>query len=82
MDIQAGPPPNAGRRQIHNRYVDFIEAVRQLDGGWASISAEYITGNATQKCCVLHNCARKRGVRIQTSMQQGRMYARLVKSSA
>jgi hypothetical protein len=56
-----------------------MTVVRNLDGEWASIPLEEIAGAANvNKQNSIGQAAKTRGFRVQTTVQAGRLYARLV----
>jgi hypothetical protein len=81
MPIETTAPPftraNNGSR-LKGKYADFFDRIRELKGGWVSLPLDEITGaTPTLKQIRIHAAAASRGIRLNTTIQEGRLYARL-----
>lgn len=77
MSILIGPPPV--KRAARRDYSELFLAACTNVGDWVSISAEEVTGDrSAHKQNALHNYFNNRGVRIQTSCQQERVFVRVL----
>jgi hypothetical protein len=73
MDILIGPPP---RKSIARRgkYKSLMDSIRESNGTWVSIPAG--------KQNSIHAAARVRGMRVKTTIQDGRLYVRRIDTEA
>lgn len=78
MPIEFTPPP-AGR-SIRRTYDALFEILTTLPSGeWASLPLDEVGGPTNRhKQSTLHVAAVCRGRKVQTTIQQGRIYARII----
>jgi hypothetical protein len=80
MQIEFTTPPKP--RQPRGNYDAFLGAIRR-SADWVSVAVEEIGGNDTkQKQSTILLAAKVRKFRVQTSVQRGRLYARLIPGAA
>jgi hypothetical protein len=79
MPVETGAPPvNRQPRALQKSYTEFVNAIVHEAGGWVSLSLDEVTGSSGKyKQSNVLQCAKSRGVLIHTSVQEGRLYARL-----
>jgi len=77
MPIETTPPPAS--RAVRRNYDALFEALTASPGEWASLPLDEVGGETMRdKQGALHVGARCRGRKVQTTVQQGRIYARIV----
>jgi hypothetical protein len=73
MQIEVHAPPGILRRS----YADFLTRIREENGAWVSVPLEEVAGHSTKaKQSVIISAAKNHGLKIQTTVQQGRIYVR------
>jgi hypothetical protein len=73
MQIEVHAPPGILRRS----YVDFLARIREEDGRWVSVPLDEVAGETTKaKQSVIISAAKNHKLKIQTTVQQGRIYVR------
>jgi hypothetical protein len=80
MPIEAtAPPVDRPIRTAPRSYSQFLDRVREAQGEWLSLPIEEISGAkpATKQVAILRGAA-VRGFKVQTTIQEGRLYARRV----
>ena len=81
MPIESTAPPvdRPLRRTSPRSYREFLERVREAGGDWVSLPVEEITGAtpAAKQVAILRGSSVRR-LRVQTTIQQGRLYARRI----
>lgn len=76
MPVSVAPPPRIRFRS--SSYDSLFHALIADPGGWASLPLDEVGGRENrEKQANLLAQAKRRGVRIQTSCQGGRIYARI-----
>lgn len=79
MPIETTAPPVEGRYRTNHRYDEFLNVVRERNGDWASLQVEDSRGKMPRiKQTMINQAARQRGFRVQTTIQQARLYARMI----
>jgi hypothetical protein len=77
LPIEVVDPPKV--HQIRHTYTPFLDRVREEAGKWVSIPLDEIGGSkASIKQTTVLTCAKSRGFRVQTTVQNGRIYARFL----
>lgn len=80
MPLEFSDPPLIRRRgpgHFYHAYGTFLDALVANPGRWASLPLAEITGASRYKKQVtILNAAKNRRIRIQTTVQQERLYAR------
>jgi hypothetical protein len=80
MPIEYAPPPVERPLNLRYRlsYAEFLAGVRNANGRWLSLPLTEVTGptKGSKQSKILLG-ARVRGFRVQTTIQAGRLYARL-----
>jgi hypothetical protein len=77
MQIEVHPPPGILRRS----YADFLTRIREENGGWVSVPLNEVAGESNKaKQCVIISAAKNHGLKIQTTIQQGRIYVRFTEA--
>lgn len=75
MSVEYGPPPTP---TTYNSYEEFFTALLSKPGEWVSVPLGDISGSTPRnKQITIHTAAHKRGVRVRTTVQDGRFYARI-----
>jgi hypothetical protein len=75
MQIEVHAPPGSLRRS----YADFLKRIREENGGWVSVPLEEVAGQSTKaKQSVIISAAKNHGLKVQTTIQQGRIYVRFM----
>jgi hypothetical protein len=77
MPIEFGPPPQhrAPRRSYH----DIFSTLAEHPGVWVSLPLDEVNGDTqNRKTSLILSAAATRGVKVQTSVQGGRVYVRVV----
>jgi hypothetical protein len=78
MQIETCAPPAVRSPRKRNRYDEFLTAIKQAGGNWASVPVEEVTGSTSgRKQTTIFQAARTRGLHVTTTIQAGRLYARL-----
>jgi hypothetical protein len=73
MQIEVHAPPGALRRS----YLEFLERVRVEGGNWVSVPLDDVSGDSIKtKQSVILSAAKNKGLRVQTTVQKGRIYVR------
>jgi hypothetical protein len=73
------PPVDRPARPARNSYADFFAAMLATPTEWCSLPLEEIAGaTPTRKQTTVLTGATKRGLKVQTTVQQGRLYAHIV----
>jgi hypothetical protein len=73
MQIEVRAPPTILRRS----YADFMARIREEDGRWVSVPLDEVGGQTTKaKQSVIISAAKNHKLKIQTTVQQGRIYVR------
>jgi hypothetical protein len=75
----SAPPVDRPVRAVPRSYTNFLTAVRDANGAWVSIPLADISGAkpATKQVVILRGAA-VRGFKVQTTVQEGRLYARSI----
>jgi hypothetical protein len=77
MPIEFDPPAIA--RHPNRSWTTFMTELLAAAGGWVSLPVSEVTGETKKaKQGLAHQAARIRGLRVQTTIQDGRLYSRLV----
>jgi hypothetical protein len=77
MPVSVAPPPRIRFRS--SSYDSLFHALIADPGGWASLPLDEVAGRKNrEKQANLLTQGKRRGVRIQTSCQDGRIYARII----
>jgi len=77
MPAELGAPPRENQRR--HTYKHLFNLLTCSPGEWASVPIDEVGGDtATKKHTCIHSRARQMGVRVQTTIQDGRVYARIV----
>jgi hypothetical protein len=80
MQIEVGPPPmdSVPRGPGGPTYSQLMLAVREQAGNWVSVAASEITGkNKQDKQRAVLQAAKLRGLSVNTTVQDDRVYIRL-----
>jgi hypothetical protein len=73
MQIEVHAPPGVLRRS----YADFLARIREENREWVSVPLDEVAGQSTKaKQSVIISAAKNHGLKIQTTVQQGRIYVR------
>jgi hypothetical protein len=73
------PPVDRPARPARNSYADFFAALLATPSEWCSLPLEEIAGTTPmRKQTTVLTGAAKRGLKVQTTVQQGHLYARVV----
>jgi hypothetical protein len=81
MPPENSPPPRIPPFCADRKYYDFMRMVRFApeDSPWVSIPLDEVNGSTTiRKQSSMHEAAKNRGFKVQTTVQAGRIYARSV----
>ena len=77
MEIKIGPPPRS--KSPRRAYHDLFRALRDHPGQWVSLPVNEVSGNTkNQKTTRVLTAAGVRGVRVQTQIEEERMYVRVI----
>lgn len=77
MPIELAPPPTG--RTFRRNYDALFATLTAAPGEWASLPLDEVGGETMRdKQGALHVAARCRSRKVQTTIQQGRIYARIV----
>jgi hypothetical protein len=59
-----------------------MDAIREAAGVWVRLPIEEVTGASNaRKQTTIHTAAAGRGIRVTTTIQEGRLFARLMPNS-
>jgi DNA-directed RNA polymerase alpha subunit len=73
MQIEVHAPPETLRRS----YTDFLNRIREEAGGWVSVPLTEVAGQTTKaKQSVIISASKNHKLRVQTTVQRGRIYVR------
>jgi hypothetical protein len=73
MKIEVHAPPAILRRS----YTEFLSRIREEAGGWVSVALTDVAGDSIKtKQSVILSAAKNFGMKVQTTVQQGRIYVR------
>jgi hypothetical protein len=73
MQIEVHAPPTILRRS----YSDFLTRIRDENGGWVSVPLTDVAGDSVKtKQSVILSAAKNFGMRVQTTVQKGRIFVR------
>jgi hypothetical protein len=73
MQIEVHAPPGILRRS----YADFLARIREENGEWVSVPLDEVAGQTNKaKQSVIISAAKNHKLKIQTTIQQGRIYVR------
>jgi hypothetical protein len=73
MQIEVHAPPGILRRS----YAEFLTRIRAEEGKWVSIPLTEVAGESVKaKQSVILSSAKNHGLKVQTTVQQGRIYVR------
>jgi hypothetical protein len=82
MPIETNAPPMDRRptRPVGGgKYQSFMDAIRAAGSAWVSLPLEEVTGASNaRKQTTIHTAAAGRGIRVATTIQEGRLFARLM----
>ena len=81
MSVELATPPNPApwHGKARKSYAAFFNLLKTNPGEWVSIGLDDITGDTPErKQRAIASNATSRKLRIQTSRQEGRLYARLI----
>jgi hypothetical protein len=84
MSIEFEAPPVVPAPVVRDRqhsYLNLFTALRSQHGEWCSIPLTEIAGKTNaQRQTRIHSVARQRGLKVQTTIQGEKLYARLIVS--
>ena len=71
--------PKFERARRKREYAELFAALEATPGRWASLALDDIAGPTTAaKQSAIWSLGRQRGFRVQTTVQDGRLYARII----
>jgi hypothetical protein len=81
MPVELSPPQVERRRRRRESYPSFFAALIDRCGEWASLPLDEVAGKTDEaKQSIIWSLARIRGLRVQTTVQDGRIFARVIES--
>jgi hypothetical protein len=73
MQIEVHAPPRTLRRS----YADFLTRIHEENGAWVSVPVGEVAGQSSKaKQSVIISAAKNHGLKVQTTIQEGRIYVR------
>lgn len=80
MPAELGPPPRVSQRR--HKYKEFFRLLITNPGQWASLPLDEVGGaTPNAKQTNLWSCAKQFGMRIQTTVQEGKVFARVIREA-